>query len=131
MAKENIFGFVDNTDYLQEAQEREEKEKELESLKYFLECQEELAKILVDGWGCGLNDDGLWEIESATGNFKGTGKTYRDAFFDMYYAVIEWQEQQEDEDETYFGESRKYWRDYWGKKEREWIESSSDDDFRF
>lgn len=135
----------------QREQEREEK-KELKELKVFLDAQIYLTEILDGGYSVyesyDLDEKGekldkskkYYEFLDYNDTFKSKNSDFLKAFWDFYYQVVEWEIQQEEEKEekrreeeekTYLGETAEYWRNYWGRKEREWIESTSDDDFGF
>lgn len=109
MAKMNIFGFVDNTDYLQEANEKRRNEKELEELENFLDAQIYLSEILDEGYV--VYQDYNWDKANKkvdktkkfynfmTEKFKARNEDYKKAFWDFYYQVVEWETQQEEEAE--------------------------------
>lgn len=109
MAKMNIFGFVDNTDYLQEANEKRRNEKELEELENFLDAQIYLSEILDEGYV--VYQDYNWDKANKkvdktkkfynfmTEKFKVRNEDYKKAFWDFYYQVVEWETQQEEEAE--------------------------------
>lgn len=111
MAKMNVFGFVDNTDYLQEANEKRRNEKELEELENFLDAQIYLSEILDEGYV--VYQDYNWDkvnkkvdktkkfynFMTDDEKFKARNTDYKKAFWDFYYQVVEWETQQEEEAE--------------------------------
>lgn len=111
MAKKNIFGFVDDFDYLQEANEKRRNEKELEELENFLDAQIYLSEILDEGYV--VYQDYNWDktnkkvdqtkkfynFMTDDEKFKARNTDYKKAFWDFYYQVVKWETQQEEEAE--------------------------------
>lgn len=115
-------------DYEFEEQEkqRREDEKRLNHLEFYIDCLQELTIILEDGWNITRREDGVYECESANGRFSGRGETFEEAFFHMYYSVVEHEDFQEVEEEPkkWFGVSDEEWFKYWAEQERKDIERS-------
>lgn len=92
--------------------QRQEDEKRLKELDFFLDCQIELAEILDGGYSIfkdyKFNEKkelvfDRWHAvgDTETGEqLNGYGATFKEAVLDLYYTLMEWQEQQEDEPKT-------------------------------
>lgn len=92
--------------------QRQEDEKRLKELDFFLDCQIELAEILDGGYSIfkdyKFNEKkemvfDRWHAigDTETGvQLNGYGQTFKEAVLDLYYTLMEWQEQQEEKQET-------------------------------